>query len=88
MLKRSEVVHLPIPGTGNPHQLEEYVAAAGITLTDADFKSSTSRTRLIIAKESRLTPRNDYRGGGLTAKRHVEKITPAPNAWRGGLIRA
>ena len=43
VLKRSEVVHLPIPGTGNPHQLEEYVAAAGITLTDADFKSSTSR---------------------------------------------
>ena len=42
MLKRSEVV-LPIPGTSNPHHLKEDVADAGITLTDADFKSSTSR---------------------------------------------
>lgn len=36
MLKRSPVM-LPIPGTGKVKHLEENVAAAAITLTDADF---------------------------------------------------
>ncbi|MEO8874064.1 MAG: aldo/keto reductase [Polyangiaceae bacterium] len=37
VLKRSKVM-LPIPGTGNPHHLEENVAAAGLELSDEDFK--------------------------------------------------
>jgi aryl-alcohol dehydrogenase-like predicted oxidoreductase len=36
LLKRSPVM-LPIPGTGSVHHLEENVAAAGLTLGDADF---------------------------------------------------
>jgi pyridoxine 4-dehydrogenase len=37
VLKRSKVM-LPIPGTGNPHHLAENVAAAGLQLSDDDFK--------------------------------------------------
>ena len=37
VLKRSKVM-LPIPGTGNPHHLEENVAAAHLELSDEDFK--------------------------------------------------
>ncbi|MEO7109917.1 MAG: aldo/keto reductase [Polyangiaceae bacterium] len=37
VLKRSKVM-LPIPGTGNPHHLVENVAAAGLELSDEDFK--------------------------------------------------
>ena len=37
VLKRSKVI-LPIPGTSNPHHLEEDVAAGGIALTEADFQ--------------------------------------------------
>ena len=36
MLKRSKVM-LPIPGTQNPEHLKENVAAASVTLSDADF---------------------------------------------------
>jgi aryl-alcohol dehydrogenase-like predicted oxidoreductase len=36
LLKRSPVM-LPIPGTGKVKHLEDNVAAAGITLSDADF---------------------------------------------------
>jgi len=36
LLKRSPVM-LPIPGTGSVHHLEENVAGAGLTLSDADF---------------------------------------------------
>jgi aryl-alcohol dehydrogenase-like predicted oxidoreductase len=38
LLKRSPVM-LPIPGTGKVAHLEENVAAAGIALSDADFKT-------------------------------------------------
>ena len=38
VLKRSPVM-LPIPGTGQVKHLEENVAAATITLADADFKA-------------------------------------------------
>ncbi|HVJ52337.1 MAG TPA: aldo/keto reductase [Aliidongia sp.] len=38
ILKRSPVM-LPIPGTGKVAHLEENVAAAGLTLSDADFKA-------------------------------------------------
>ena len=38
VLRRSPVM-LPIPGTGSVSHLEENVAAAGITLDDADFKA-------------------------------------------------
>jgi len=37
VLKRSKVM-LPIPGTGNPHHLEDNVKAASIELSEADFK--------------------------------------------------
>ena len=37
VLKRSKVM-LPIPGTSNPHHLEENVAAAHLQLSDDDFK--------------------------------------------------
>ncbi len=37
MLKRSKVM-LPIPGTSNPHHLDENVAAGKLVLTDADEK--------------------------------------------------
>ena len=36
LLKRSPVI-LPIPGTGSVHHLEENVASAALTLSDADF---------------------------------------------------
>src|SRR5450755_2085949 len=38
LLRRSKVI-LPIPGTSNVKHLEENVDAAGLTLTDADFKT-------------------------------------------------
>jgi pyridoxine 4-dehydrogenase len=44
VLKRSPVM-LPIPGTGSVKHLEENVAAAGISLTDADFKALDSQGR-------------------------------------------
>jgi pyridoxine 4-dehydrogenase len=36
VLKRSKVM-LPIPGTGNPHHLEDNVRAADAQLSDEDF---------------------------------------------------
>jgi pyridoxine 4-dehydrogenase len=44
MLKRSPVM-LPIPGTGKVSHLEENVAAAGIALSDADFKALDAQAR-------------------------------------------
>jgi pyridoxine 4-dehydrogenase len=44
VLKRSPVM-LPIPGTGSVKHLDENVAAAGISLTDADFKALDSQGR-------------------------------------------
>ncbi|WP_158815623.1 aldo/keto reductase [Methylocapsa sp. S129] len=44
VLKRSPVM-LPIPGTGKVSHLEENVAAAGITLSDADFKALDAQAR-------------------------------------------
>ena len=38
VLKRSPVM-LPIPGTGKVKHLEENVAAAGLTLSDEDFRT-------------------------------------------------
>ena len=38
VLKRSKVM-LPIPGTGNPHHLEENIKAAAAPLSDEDFKT-------------------------------------------------
>jgi pyridoxine 4-dehydrogenase len=38
LLKRSPVM-LPIPGTGKVAHLEENIAAAAITLSDAEFSS-------------------------------------------------
>jgi pyridoxine 4-dehydrogenase len=44
VLKRSPVM-LPIPGTGKVSHLEENVAAAGIVLSDADFKALDAQAR-------------------------------------------
>ena len=44
VLKRSPVM-LPIPGTGKVSHLEENVAAAGIALSDADFKALDAQAR-------------------------------------------
>lgn len=44
LLKRSPVM-LPIPGTGKAKHLEENVAAAGIQLSDADFKELSALSR-------------------------------------------
>jgi pyridoxine 4-dehydrogenase len=44
ILKRSPVM-LPIPGTGKTSHLEENVAAAGIALSDADFKALDAQAR-------------------------------------------
>lgn len=44
LLKRSPVM-LPIPGTGKAKHLEENVAAAGIELSDADFKELSALSR-------------------------------------------
>jgi aryl-alcohol dehydrogenase-like predicted oxidoreductase len=44
VLKRSPVM-LPIPGTGKVAHLEENVAAAGIALSDADFKALDAQAR-------------------------------------------
>jgi pyridoxine 4-dehydrogenase len=44
VLKRSKVM-LPIPGTGQVSHLEENVAAAGIALSDADFKTLDAQAR-------------------------------------------
>jgi pyridoxine 4-dehydrogenase len=44
LLRRSPVM-LPIPGTGKVKHLEENVAAAGITLSDADFKELSALSK-------------------------------------------
>jgi aryl-alcohol dehydrogenase-like predicted oxidoreductase len=44
VLKRSPVI-LPIPGTGSHKHLKENVAAASLTLTDADFKTLDAQGR-------------------------------------------
>jgi pyridoxine 4-dehydrogenase len=44
VLKRSPVM-LPIPGTGNVAHLEDNVAAAGISLSDADFATLDAQGR-------------------------------------------
>jgi pyridoxine 4-dehydrogenase len=44
VLKRSPVM-LPIPGTGKVAHLEENVAAAGIVLSDADFRTLDAQAR-------------------------------------------
>jgi aryl-alcohol dehydrogenase-like predicted oxidoreductase len=44
LLRRSKVM-LPIPGTGKVTHLEENVAAAGITLSDADFAALSAGTK-------------------------------------------
>jgi aryl-alcohol dehydrogenase-like predicted oxidoreductase len=44
VLQRSKVV-LPIPGTSSPDHLQENVAAAGDTLTQADFKALDDQAR-------------------------------------------
>jgi aryl-alcohol dehydrogenase-like predicted oxidoreductase len=41
LLRRSPVM-LPIPGTGNVAHLEENIAGAGITLTDAEYEALTA----------------------------------------------
>lgn len=43
-LRRSPVM-LPIPGTADPQHLEQNVAAAGVTLTDADFEALDQQGR-------------------------------------------
>ena len=43
-LRRSKVM-LPIPGTADPQHLEQNVAAAGITLIDADFEALDKQGR-------------------------------------------
>lgn len=47
VLKRSPVM-LPIPGTGKVAHLEENVAAAGITLSDADFRTLDAAGRKAV----------------------------------------
>ena len=44
LLHRSKVM-LPIPGTGNPHHLEENVAAAAIKLSNEDFAAIDEQSR-------------------------------------------
>ena len=44
VLKRSPVM-LPIPGTGNADHLADNVAAAGIDLTDEDFKALDAQAK-------------------------------------------
>ena len=43
-LRRAKVM-LPIPGTGDPAHLEQNVAAAAVTLSDADFKALDEQGR-------------------------------------------
>jgi aryl-alcohol dehydrogenase-like predicted oxidoreductase len=50
VLKRSKVM-LPIPGTGNPHHLEENVAAARLQLSDDDFAELDKAGRAAKKKE-------------------------------------
>ncbi len=44
VLRRSPVM-LPIPGTGNPHHLADNVAAAGIELSDEDFRALDAQAK-------------------------------------------
>ena len=44
VLKRSPGM-LPIPGTANPDHLAQNVAAAGLTLSDADFRALDEQGR-------------------------------------------
>jgi aryl-alcohol dehydrogenase-like predicted oxidoreductase len=49
VLKRSPVM-LPIPGTGKVKHLEENVAAAGVQLSDEDFRALDSQGKAAFAK--------------------------------------